>query len=80
MAESLTHDVLILGAGLAGLRAAVELSHRLDGKVDIGIVSKVQLMRAHSVCPYIAKKRTCGISSRMRSRCGTGSAAAAFVR
>ena len=50
MAESLTHDVLILGAGLAGLRAAVELSHRLDGKVDIGIVSKVQLMRAHSVC------------------------------
>ena len=50
MAQSLTHDVLILGAGLAGLRAAVELSHRLDGKVDIGIVSKVQLMRAHSVC------------------------------
>ena len=50
MAESLTHDVLILGAGLAGLRAAVELSHRLNGKVDIGIVSKVQLMRAHSVC------------------------------
>jgi succinate dehydrogenase / fumarate reductase flavoprotein subunit len=50
MAQSLTHDVLILGAGLAGLRAAVEISHRLDGKVDIGIVSKVQLMRAHSVC------------------------------
>ncbi|MGE5358796.1 MAG: succinate dehydrogenase/fumarate reductase flavoprotein subunit [Bacteroidales bacterium] len=50
MAQGLTHDVLILGAGLAGLRAAVELSHRLDGKVDIGIVSKVQLMRAHSVC------------------------------
>ncbi len=50
MAQSLTHDVLILGAGLAGLRAAVELSHRLEGKIDIGIVSKVQLMRAHSVC------------------------------
>ncbi|HVN31464.1 MAG TPA: succinate dehydrogenase/fumarate reductase flavoprotein subunit [Thermoanaerobaculaceae bacterium] len=50
MAQSLTHDVLILGAGLAGLRAAVEISRRLDGKVDIGIVSKVQLMRAHSVC------------------------------
>jgi len=44
------HDVLILGAGLAGLRAAVEISRRLSGKVDIGIVSKVQLMRAHSVC------------------------------
>jgi succinate dehydrogenase / fumarate reductase flavoprotein subunit len=50
MAQSLTHDVLILGAGLAGLRAAVEISRRTDGKVDIGIVSKVQLMRAHSVC------------------------------
>jgi succinate dehydrogenase / fumarate reductase flavoprotein subunit len=50
LAERLTHDVLILGAGLAGLRAAVEISRRLDGKVDIGIVSKVQLMRAHSVC------------------------------
>ncbi|MBZ5640396.1 MAG: succinate dehydrogenase/fumarate reductase flavoprotein subunit [Acidobacteriia bacterium] len=50
MSERLNHDVLILGAGLAGLRAAVEISRRLDGKVDIGIVSKVQLMRAHSVC------------------------------
>ena len=50
MPERVTHDVLILGAGLAGLRAAVEISRRLDGKVDIGIVSKVQLMRAHSVC------------------------------
>jgi succinate dehydrogenase / fumarate reductase flavoprotein subunit len=50
MAQSLTHDVLILGAGLAGLRAAVEISARLEGRVSIGIVSKVQLMRAHSVC------------------------------
>ena len=50
MTQPLTHDVLILGAGLAGLRAAVEISRRLEGKVDIGIVSKVQLMRAHSVC------------------------------
>ncbi|MGC4001593.1 MAG: succinate dehydrogenase/fumarate reductase flavoprotein subunit [Anaeromyxobacter sp.] len=50
MDRQLKHDVLILGAGLAGLRAAVELSRRTGGKVDIGIVSKVQLMRAHSVC------------------------------
>ncbi len=50
MDREFTHDVLILGAGLAGLRAAVEISRRLDGRVDIGIVSKVQLMRAHSVC------------------------------
>jgi succinate dehydrogenase / fumarate reductase flavoprotein subunit len=50
MAQALTHDVLILGAGLAGLRAAVEICSRLDGHVNVGIVSKVQLMRAHSVC------------------------------
>ncbi|OGO54815.1 MAG: fumarate reductase (quinol) flavoprotein subunit [Chloroflexi bacterium RBG_16_72_14] len=50
MDRELQHDVVILGAGLAGLRAAVEISRRLAGRVDIGIVSKVQLMRAHSVC------------------------------
>ena len=50
MTERLTHDVLILGAGLAGLRAALEISRRMEGKADIGILSKVQLMRAHSVC------------------------------
>jgi succinate dehydrogenase / fumarate reductase flavoprotein subunit len=50
MAQNLSHDVLILGAGLAGLRAAVEIARRTNGRVNIGIVSKVQLMRAHSVC------------------------------
>ncbi len=50
MAQPLKHDVLILGAGLAGLRAAVEIARQSNGKIDIGIVSKVQLMRAHSVC------------------------------
>ncbi len=44
------HDVLILGSGLAGLRAALEIARRLGGSADIGIVSKVQLMRSHSVC------------------------------
>ncbi len=50
MVERIRHEVLILGAGLAGLRAAVEISRRLGERADIGIVSKVQLMRAHSVC------------------------------
>src|SRR5512135_2419417 len=50
MDQVITHDVLILGTGLAGLRAAVELSIRSGGTVDIGVVSKVQVMRAHSVC------------------------------
>ena len=50
MAQTLNHDVLILGAGLAGLRAAVEICSRLGERANVGIVSKVQLMRAHSVC------------------------------
>ena len=49
MRESM-HDVLILGTGLAGLRAAVEVSIRTKGAADIGVVTKVQIMRAHSVC------------------------------
>jgi len=48
--REMTHDVLILGTGLAGLRAAVEISIRTRGAVNIGIVSKVQVMRSHSVC------------------------------
>lgn len=45
----LTHDILILGAGIAGLRAAVEAARISEGKLDIALISKVQLMRAHSV-------------------------------
>lgn len=45
---SLQHDVIILGSGLAGLRAAIEAAK--NPELDIAIVSKVQLMRSHSVC------------------------------
>ncbi|MGB9104163.1 MAG: FAD-binding protein, partial [Terriglobales bacterium] len=45
-----THDVLIFGTGLAGLRAAVEISIRSQGRANIGLISKVQVMRSHSVC------------------------------
>lgn len=40
----LHHDVIILGAGVAGLRAAVELA----GKADVAVVSKVFPTRSHS--------------------------------
>ncbi len=42
------HDVIILGSGLAGLRAAIEAAK--NPELDIAIISKVQLMRSHSVC------------------------------
>ncbi len=45
-----THDVIIFGTGLAGLRAAVEIARTLGNSVSMAMVSKVQIMRAHSVC------------------------------
>ncbi len=42
------HDILIVGAGLAGMRAAVAAqAHR--GHLDVAIVSKVHPVRSHSV-------------------------------
>ncbi|MEM4540572.1 MAG: FAD-binding protein [Archaeoglobaceae archaeon] len=45
------HDILILGTGLAGLRAAIEALKTSKDKLSVGIVSKVHLMRSHSVAP-----------------------------
>ena len=40
--------MLIIGTGLAGLRAALSCAMRNE-KLDIGVISKVQAMRSHSV-------------------------------
>jgi len=40
-----THDILIVGAGLAGLRAAIEVPPGLD----VAVISKVHPVRSHSV-------------------------------
>jgi len=42
------HDVIVLGSGLAGLRAAIEAAK--NPELNVAIISKVQLMRSHSVC------------------------------
>jgi len=47
--EALTHDVVIVGAGLAGLRAAVAAAE-FGYKIDVAVVSKVYPIRSHSVC------------------------------
>ncbi len=41
----LSHDVLIIGAGLAGMRAAVAVPSHLN----VGVISKVHPVRSHSV-------------------------------
>ena len=48
--ETVTHDVLIFGTGLAGLRAAVEIARKSKDSINIALVSKVQIQRPHSVC------------------------------
>jgi len=49
MSQVVTHDLIIFGAGLAGLRAAIEASRLTNGEIDIAVVTKNQMMRAHSV-------------------------------
>ena len=47
--EKHTHDIIIVGAGLAGLRAAVAAAE-ISNKLDIAVISKLHPIRSHSVC------------------------------
>jgi len=49
MLETLTHDIVIVGAGMAGLRAAIA-SADFDKEIDVAVISKVYPVRSHSVC------------------------------
>jgi succinate dehydrogenase / fumarate reductase flavoprotein subunit len=49
MVETARHDIIIIGSGIAGLRAAIEAARTSESKLDIAVVTKVQAMRAHSV-------------------------------
>ena len=48
MVDSLDFDLIICGSGLAGLRAAIAAAKK-GPHLKIGVVSKVQVMRSHSV-------------------------------
>ena len=50
MTEIIRHDLIIVGSGIAGLRAAVEAALVSNGKLDIAVISKLQINRSHSVC------------------------------
>jgi len=47
--ETLVHDIIILGGGIAGLRAALAAAEVTD-TIDVALISKVQPIRSHSVC------------------------------
>jgi len=48
MVSSLDYDLIIVGSGLAGLRGAIQAARR-NSMIRIGVISKVQVMRSHSV-------------------------------
>ena len=48
MTEEMSHDILIVGGGAAGLRAAIA-AVEVDANLDIAVVSKVFPMRSHTV-------------------------------
>jgi succinate dehydrogenase / fumarate reductase, flavoprotein subunit len=48
MVNSIEVDLLIVGSGLAGLRAAIQAA-KVSSKIKIGVISKLQVMRSHSV-------------------------------
>jgi len=47
--EILDYDIVVLGSGLAGMRAALEASIASKGKARIAMISKLHAMRSHSV-------------------------------
>ncbi len=49
MVETIDHDVVIVGSGLAGMRAAVEVLSKSKDVKSLAVVSKLALMRSHSV-------------------------------
>ena len=46
--ELLKHDILIVGGGGAGLRAAIAIGEE-DPNLSVGVISKVYPMRSHTV-------------------------------
>ncbi|NDB88115.1 MAG: FAD-binding protein, partial [Nitrososphaeria archaeon] len=48
MTDFIEYDLIIVGSGLAGLRAAIEAA-KTSSTLKIGVISKVQVMRSHSV-------------------------------
>jgi succinate dehydrogenase / fumarate reductase, flavoprotein subunit len=49
LTDSIQHDIIIIGSGLAGLRAAIAAASYGKDNISIGVFSKVQVMRSHSV-------------------------------
>jgi succinate dehydrogenase/fumarate reductase flavoprotein subunit len=67
MSEEIVHDVIIVGAGLAGSWAAIEASK--NGVKNIGVVSKLHPLRSHSGA---AQGGIAAVLNNVRPKPGTG--------
>ena len=47
--EKFTHDIVIVGAGIAGLRAAIAAAET-SKEINVAVISKIYPVRSHSVC------------------------------
>jgi len=47
--DKVSCDVLVIGSGLAGLRAALEAARESKGRLNVAVVTKLEAMRSHSV-------------------------------
>jgi succinate dehydrogenase / fumarate reductase flavoprotein subunit len=48
LTDTISYDIIIIGSGIAGLRAAISAA-LVDPRLRIAVISKVQVMRSHSV-------------------------------
>jgi len=62
--EQLSHEVVVIGGGLAGLRAALAA---VATGADVAIVTKVQPLRSHSVAAQGASTQPSGRTTAWRA-------------
>ena len=63
--ETSAHDILIIGGGGAGLRAAIEIAE-LNPKLSVAMVSKVYPMRSHTVSAEGGVRRLRRLPAKLR--------------
>ena len=74
--ETIAYDIVIVGGGAAGLRAAIAAA-QISDRLSIALVSKVYPMRSHTVSAeggqsiqpeQVARPSVCGLSGELETQ------------